>query len=145
MEGQRTKATFKALRETVGLSQDNVAKDLGVSVTSVKRWERPGYQYPPADAWEYMLDAYRAHCDAVNGALEQVDEIADLVGHDPELVPITYWRTQEQYDRAGRDPGYVGVVNACARAVGDELLKQGIEVEWRFPEEGAVSTPGSRY
>lgn len=142
---QRTKATFKALRETVGLSQDNVAHDLGVSVTSVKRWERPGYQCPPADAWEYMLDAYQAHCDAVNGALEQVDEIADLAGCDPELVPITYWRTQDQYDRLGRDPGYVGVVNARARAVGEELLKQGIEVEWRFPEEGAVSTPGSRY
>lgn len=142
---QRTKATFKALRETVGLSQDNVARDLGVSVTSVKRWERPGYQHPPVDAWDYLLDAYQAHCDAVNGALEQVDEIADIAGHDPELVPITYWRTQEQYDKAGRDPGYVGVVNARARAVGDEILLRGIEVEWRFPEEGAVSTPGSRY
>lgn len=145
MEGQRTKATFKALRETVGLSQDNVAKDLGVSVISVKRWERPGYQYPPADAWEYMLDAYRAHCDAVNGALDQVDEIADFVGRYPELVSITYWRTQEQYDRLERDPGHVGMINARARAVGGGLLEQGIEVEWRFPEEGAVSTPGSRY
>lgn len=142
---QRTKATFKALRETVGLSQDNVARDLGVAVTSVKRWERPGYQYPPADAWEYLLDAYQAHCDAVNGALEQVDEISDLAGYDPKLVPITYWRTQEQYNELGRDPGYVGVVNARARAVGDELLLRDIEVEWRFPEESAASMPGSRY
>ena len=142
---QRTKATFKALRETVGLSQDNIAELCGVTVTSVKRWERPGRQEPPADAWKLVLNAYSDHCAAVAAALDQVDELVEALGHDPDLVPITYWRTQEQYDALGRDPGFVGVVNARARAVGDALLSQDIEVEWRYPEEGAVRTEGSNY
>ena len=142
---QRTKATFKALRETVGLSQDNIAELCSVTVASVKRWERPGFQNPPEDAWGILLDAYSAHCDAVAVALGQVDELAEALGYDPELVPITYYRAQAQYDELGRDPGFVGVVNARARAIGDALLSQDIEVEWRYPEEGAVRTEGSNY
>ena len=39
----RSKADFKALRERVGLSQQDVADAANVTRTSVKRWERPGF------------------------------------------------------------------------------------------------------
>lgn len=66
-------------------------------------------------------------------------------GRAPDLVPLTYFRSQEEYDAFGRDAGPFGVANANSRAVADALMARGIEVEFRYPDEGAVRTPGSRY
>ena len=51
----RTKADFKALRETCGLSQQNVADALGVHLQTIKRWEKPSFPYAvPDDAFDYL-------------------------------------------------------------------------------------------
>ena len=42
---KRSKADFKAMREMVGMSQSLLAKRLGVTTTSVKRWERPDFDH----------------------------------------------------------------------------------------------------
>lgn len=48
----RSKAEFRALRESVGMSQAGVARALGMTVRSVRRWEtlEPGYHGAPDDA-----------------------------------------------------------------------------------------------
>lgn len=48
------------------------------------------------------------------------------------------------YDEFGRDPGPYGQANANARAMAYELEHRGIKVEFRYPTDGAVSTPGIR-
>lgn len=54
-------------------------------------------------------------------------------------------RDQAQSDACGRDSGPYGVANANARAVACALEREGYAVEWRYPDGGAVRTPGSRY
>lgn len=144
---ERTKADFAALRETVGLTQANLADDLGVNPRSVKRWEQPGMDgyEPPADAWG-MLDSYAdTRRRIVDHARETVISTGEEAGRQPEQVVLTYYRSQEQYDRLGRDEGWYGVANANARAVAAELRRYGFSVVFRYPEEGAIRTPGSAY
>lgn len=143
----RTKADFAAMRETVGLTQANLADDMGVRARSVRRWEQPGMDVyePPAEAWE-VLDGYaETQRQMVDHAREVVTRAQEEAGHMPDVVALTYWRSQEQYDEMGRDEGWYGVANANARAVAAELRRYGFRVEFRYPDDGAIETPGSRY
>ena len=143
----RNKAALKALRETVGMMQRDLAEALDVDVRSVKRWESPateGYR-APGDAWHVLENARETQRQQVAYALKVVREQEETLGHAPSAVALTYYRDQEQYDACGRDVGPYGVANANARAVADALEREGYQVEWRYPDEGAVRTPGSRY
>lgn len=140
---QTTCAEVKALRESVGLSQADLADLAGVTVRSVRRWERD--ITPPEDVLELLERYVIRKAKAVEAALGTVDRVAEQMGHAPDLVPMTYYRSQAEYDELGRDPGPVGVANANARAVADALMARGVAVEFRYPDEGAVRTPGSGY
>ena len=138
-----TKADFRAIRETIGLTQGDVAKALGVALRTVKRWEHPDWQEPPEDAWAWLLDMHDRHDAAVDA---MVDKVMALVSeHGPEVVSITYYREQSQYDAHGREPGPCGFANSVAREVALDLAGEGIETEFRYPDDGALRTPGSRY
>lgn len=144
---RRTKADFAALREAMGLTQANLADDLGVQARSVRRWEQPGQEgyEPPAEAWD-MLDSYAdLQRQMVDHARETVMRTGEEADHQPDRVVLTYWRSQEQYDELGRDEGWYGVANANARAVAAELGRHGFKVRFAYPGEGAIETPGSRY
>lgn len=143
----RTKADFAALRETVGLTQANLADDLGVNPRSVKRWEQPGMEgyEPPADAWD-VLDSYaETQRQMVEHCRETAMQAREQTGRMPDAVTLTYWRSQEQYDELGRDRGWYGVANANARAVAAELARYGFAVRFAYPGDGAIHTPASRY
>lgn len=139
-----TKADFRAIRETIGLTQGDVAKACGVSLRTVKRWEHPDWQEPPDDAWEWLLDMHDRHDALVDKAVGRALAIVGERG-EPAAVVITYYRDQPQYDAHGRDPGPYGFANSIAREVALDLNGKGIETEFRYPDEGAISTPGSRY
>ena len=135
-----TKADFRATRETIGLTQGDVAKALGVALRTVKRWEHPDWQEPPEDAWAWLLGMLERHDAAVDA---MVDEAMALVReHGPEVVSITYYREQSQYDACGREPAPYGFVNSIAREVALDLVGEGIEIEFRYPDDDAISTPG---
>ena len=138
-----TKADFRAKRETMGLTQGDVARACGVSLRTVKRWEHPDWQEPPDDAWEWLIGMHDRHDAAVDAMVDQALEMARR--HDLEMVAITYYRDQAQYDACGRDDGPVGFVNSIAREAALDLNGEGVETEFRYPDEGAVSTPGSGY
>lgn len=138
-----TKADFRAKRETMGLTQGDVAKACGVSLRTVKRWEHPDWQEPPDDAWEWLIGMHDRHDAAVDAMVDQALEM--VREHDLEMVAITYYRDQAQYDACGRDDGPYGFVNSIAREAALDLAGEGIETEFRYPDEGAVSTPGSGY
>ena len=138
-----TKADFRAKRETMGLTQGDVARACGVSLRTVKRWEHPDWQEPPDDAWEWLIGMHDRHDAAVDAMVDQALEMVRK--HDLEMVAITYYRDQAQYDACGRDDGPYGFVNSIAREAALDLNGEGIETEFRYPDEGAVSTPGSGY
>lgn len=140
---QTTCAEVKALRESVGLSQADLADLADVTVRSVRRWERD--ITPPEDVLGLLERYVIRKAKAVEAALETVDRVTEQMGRAPDLVPMTYYRSQAEYDELGRDPGPVGVANANARAVADALMARGVAVEFRYPDEGAVRTPGSGY
>ena len=56
-------------------------------------------------------------------------------------VPITHYRGRAIYDEVGRNRNLFG--QAKAYAMGHELERPGISVEFRNPGEDAMRTPGS--
>ena len=87
-----------------------------------------------------MEDSYY---QSVEIAIEKAVSLSDSTGVDS--VTLTYYRDQEQYDACGRDDGPVGYVNAMSRDVAAELERCGITVSFRYPDDGAIRTPGSNY
>lgn len=143
----RTKASLKALREQVGLSQQNVADALRVNIKTVKNWENPSktaYKIPD-DVWNYLDKVAEVQKQQVSYFLGVLSKQVEEIGEEPILVPITYYRNQAMYDQFGRDEGPVGWANAVARLTAYELDRRGIAYEFRYPSEGAIRTEGSRY
>lgn len=134
----RSKAGFKARRETLGLSQQDVADELGVNVRTVKRWEMPGWQDPPDDAWTFIEGCEERRRRTVDKAERAVlDSHAAVTGE----VVITYYRTQRDYDEHGRDEGPFGMANANARAVAESLQRMGYAVRFIYPKERSEHIP----
>lgn len=131
----RSKANFRAARESVGLTQAALASELGVQVRSVKRWESPeAPQRPPADAWRILQDAYDAQWEAVEAAVAKAEQIRAERG-EPAAVRIRYWPDAESYLERSTDSalGVAGdwrMANANARAAALALRGRGFAVEF---------------
>lgn len=130
-----SKAQFRETRERCGISQQMLASKADVKVLSVKRWEKPGEAEAPADVqtWlEHMLDL---HIQAVEAALDAVEEMTETQGHAPSHVDLLYYRSQAHYDTYGRDEGDYTIVNARSREIAAILEAQGIEARFKYPED----------
>lgn len=130
------KATFKALREHVGISHATLAEMLGVTERSAKRWEDPRYSEPPQEARDLLRQARQRQLEMADYALER----AEAAGSP--AVRLNYYRTQAEYDVCGRDEGDYRQANANARAVADALEAAGYDIEYSYPtDDGWVETP----
>ena len=126
------KATCRALRERVGLSQSDVAKLAGVTVDSVKNWENP--KRPSA----YPDDVIEELSRMLSGMRARAEEAADMVADEfagAKTVTMTYWRTQAEHDALAADGAFFGHVNAQSRLCADMLERRGFEVAFAYPEE----------
>lgn len=143
----RGKADFKARREMLGLTQQDVADALGANLKTVKNWENPRqtrYRIPDA-AWEHLDRAAAAQARQVADARYTRSVIEALRGNpsgDPDVVKISYYRDQSTYDRFGRVAGPYGQANATARAIARELERMGVCVEFHYPDD-ADTAPAS--
>lgn len=130
-----TRAEFRALRETLGITQQALADELGVQVRSVRRWESShpkGYYEPPQDAWDVLRRYADQQQRVVAYALEKVEEIADEMGA-PDTVEIKYWLSEPDYISWSTDVdnGIIGdwrMANANARATALILQDRGYTV-----------------
>lgn len=134
-----SKAQFRATRERCGISQQMMADHFGNKVLTVKRWEKPGEAEPPEDAQTYLLHMLDLHVQAVEAALDAVDEMEEELGKLPSHVDLLYYRSQAHYDRSGRDKGDFSVVNARTREIAALLEAQGIEARFVFPEDNEAT------
>ena len=134
-----SKAQFRATRERCGISQQIMADHFGNKVLTVKRWEKPGEAEPPEDAQTYLLHMLDLHVQAVEAALDAVDEMEEELGKLPSHVDLLYYRSQAHYDRFGRDKGDFSVVNARTREIAALLEAQGIEARFVFPEDNEAT------
>lgn len=130
-----SKAQFREIRERCGISQQMLASKAGVKVLSVKRWEKPGEAEPPADVQAWLESMLTQHVEAVEAALDAVEEMTETQGHAPSHVDLLYYRSQAHYDTYGRDKGDYAIVNARSREIGAILESEGIEARFRYPED----------
>lgn len=142
-ERHRTKAEFRAMRETLGITQQRLANDLGVKVLSIKRWESPKYpQTAPGDAWELLDDLMDVQDSAVSSALAIVQGMQDETGKRPNEVTLPYWSSQSDYleHHYVEDDGDWTEVNATNRRVSSLLRWLGFEVRWVDGADNVVNS-----
>lgn len=130
-----SKAQFREIRERCGISQKMLADRFSNAVLTVKRWEKPGEAEPPADVQAWLESMLTQHVEAVEAALDAVDEMTETQGHAPNHVDLLYYRSQAHYDRFGRDKGDYAIVNARSRDIAAILEAEGIEARFRYPED----------
>ncbi len=134
---EHTKANFRALRETVGMTQAHLAKECGIDPRSVRRWEDPANSaYAPREfAWDVLIKAREAQIKAIDAAIDAVEQIEEQQGAAPESVSLTYWASATQYAHAHpeEDPANWQMANANARLTAHMLDKMGFKVEFGFP------------
>lgn len=126
-----SKAWFRASREALGLTQQDVADAMDVRITTVKRWERPGFPEPPGDASAWLADCLRMQREIVDAGASAAAANCSSGGS----ATVAYYRTQEQYDELGGSPGPVGMANANARMVAQRLEHMGYDVRFEYPDD----------
>ena len=138
-----SKAQFRAIRERLGIRQCDLADALSVRLDTVKKWEKPNFSPPPEYAWQFINDMKERHDFVVNSAVDAAIEMRDQTGSNK--IVLTYYRDQAQFDKHGRDEGSFFIANANTNHAAILLEENEFEVEFRYPDEGAISTPGSNY
>ena len=128
----KTKANFRALREMCGVTQQQVADELGVRALTVKRWEK-GETPIPGDAMAWLTGCVEEH-DA--GVAENLGRILATIPADGEVC-LTYYRTQEQADAEAypEQAGPYGFLNAVTRSTAERLVAMGYRVSFTYPDE----------
>lgn len=125
----RSVAEFRAKRELSGLSLYDVAKELGVAMNTVKRWENPNYFPPSPAAWRFIDREYDKYCNRVEAALQ--DAIDNKVDGEPIVVP--WYRNGMR----GVTNMQVGMNNAVSKAVTESLVTLGYDVTFRWADPDA--------
>lgn len=127
----RTKAEFRALREMAGLSQADLADEMGIRVRAVKRWEAPdsGYDHIPDEAWEILENDIKDQRQKVGDMLRRMDEAGE------KSCTLTYFRSQEEHDQCSEEDEWFGAANARSRLLAQILMLQGRSAAFRYPED----------
>lgn len=91
MEGVNT-ATWKTLRETLGMTAQQVSDELGVNLRTAQRWE--GRNDPPAFAAEWIEGIWREYG-------RRIDAMVEDARQQDGPVKLRRYRTSEQARAAG--------------------------------------------
>ena len=125
-------ATFRAVREMCGLRQADVADELGVRLSTVKRWER-GVVPLPEDARVWMTGMRLFHESQVEGMVGDIMADVDYGAIDGVCV-LEYYRTQDEYEAATGDTMRYEVADAYIRAAAEHVAALGVRVEFAYPD-----------
>jgi transcriptional regulator with XRE-family HTH domain len=141
-----SKARFRALRETIGITQAQAAETFGVQPRAVRRWESPtAPQLPPVGVLEEMERMADERARAIESTVKATERfIAEAVenveGHKVEEVSLPYWSSQAAYDEwHPAKPEDYRRVNSISRGVADALRSRGLNVKWLLDRAEAVN------
>lgn len=128
------KADFRAYRESLGISQGDVAEALKINMATEKHWEAPKSDLePPAFAWDYLDDLEEQREYVVETMVEASKKFAEQSGTNKTFV--LYFRTNEQWRRVGNGQYPMGFANMCAREAANILIEKGYDVGYEYPED----------
>lgn len=136
----RTSADFRAMRERIGWSQNEVGRSMGIDPELVKKWENPNcwYEVLPK-GWDWIDRKYAEFWNEVDElidkALEEIEERGIEEGAD---VSLSYYRNGAPRYGGARTRHHepAGAANAVSRAVGDYLGDEGYKVHYVWAEDG---------
>lgn len=134
---EQTKAGFRALREECGLTQQDLAEGMSVTVMSVKRWEndnQPGE--PPEEAWEWLHELREELYSEARFYARYLTDYAESVGDYSGKMTIAYYRTQEDLNRAREETNFpeypLGFVNKMSQIVAAFFEGEGFDVKFEY-------------
>lgn len=130
----KTKANFKAMRESLGMSQQLLADIMDVNKFSVKRWESVSFdKYAPEEAWDILEHYQELQQQVIQAGLDRVILTHADLGSLNE-VNLTYWFNEEEYEKAHPGEGrFWQMANANSRILAYLLRDQGYKVTFDFP------------
>ncbi len=127
------KIRLRALREMVGLSQQDLASALSVDVRTVKRWEQLDNDWLPRQfALDYIVELWLRQCRAVDAALAHAEDNL-LKG---SVIQLPYWHSDRHWNEYGSrqvgevDPWTWKCANAASRALATAFVSEGYQVEF---------------
>lgn len=137
----RDKADLKAVRESIGITQIDLANEMNVTVRTIKRWEQIGWEEPPEELWELLDDMVYDHERSVDELVERTErELAEregVAGPDggDKVVHLAYYKNQKHYERFPHQRGTTHAWgNAIVRRAADILRFKGYRVFFYYPE-----------
>lgn len=129
------KAWMRAAREICGLSQHDIAIEADVNERTVRRWEKPGEQEPPADVIAWLTTALEEHRQAV---IDFVEDITSKAKPGSRIL-LTWYMNQGQRDYEGGVDSPYTYDNAIIRSSAEKLVDLGYIVEFHYPDEEVVA------
>lgn len=111
---ERNKEEFVYQRQKCGVTQQWIADKVGISVTTVRRWENPDSEYTPSrEAWQVLDELDKWEYDTAKSVLEKhlkeqdkflsdefmeyFDPEDDTPDDEPIIIRLRYCLTEEQY------------------------------------------------
>ena len=136
------KADLKAVREAVGINQIDLANLMDVTVRTIKRWEQIGWEEPPDEVWDLLLELVQDHEASVAELVERTEASARAhaaerraAGRDPWIVELPYYKNQDHYEQFPHRPrSQHAWGNAISRRAADILRLKGYTVYFYYPE-----------
>jgi transcriptional regulator with XRE-family HTH domain len=142
---EKTKANIRRLRETMGLTQVEMANLFGVQKRSARRWETPQatQNNMPDVAWFQLVQIYEQFQNDANYAAEKLLEFAE--NEKGGKAVVMYYRNQEDLDSVQGDRGrLVGYVNALTRQAAFLCENAGLDITARYYAEDDDDVEGVR-
>lgn len=130
---EKTKIQFKALRESLGLTSEDIAKELGLKEGTVRSWTNQNRNdiRPSQAGWDFLAKVAAEQNEIGTRALSELYSFTESHGlalEDVTLV-LVYYRNQKDYEGDGCSGSYA-VHNATMRALMNHVSSGGGEVQF---------------
>lgn len=130
-----TGGMLRGMREFAGITQTELARQIGVTLVTVSRWESPSRpdQKPSLDAFNFVSGTALAQ----EGAIETASKWIERFYLPGQKVILTLHRPDDPNYPADMPEGLEtpSQSNAATLRLGEVLIRDGREVRFAYPDE----------